>query len=66
MKIRGYNLIIPDDDPNVIDVVEKYGETHIIEAVLGTTVDMTQVPKGTGVLWGDGKIYHYRIYKKLI
>lgn len=64
LHIKGTNLHLPADDKNLVNVTERYGETHTIEAVLGTTGELEDLEDNQSVCWGDGKSYHFLLTKK--
>lgn len=43
---------------------KKWGKTHHINKVFGTDVNLTTLPKGVGVICGDGDTYHFQLIKK--
>ena len=61
IPIVGSSLFLSADDENLKQVREKYGKTHIIEAVKGTKVIMAKLAKNQSVCWGDGESYHFRL-----
>lgn len=58
-------VTLPDDDPNLIKVRAKYGQTHTIEAIKGTKINLQKLNKNQSVCWGDGETYHFRLTTKL-
>lgn len=42
----------------------KYGETHTVEKVFGTSPDLRNLKNGQEVMWGDGETYHILLTKK--
>lgn len=48
------------------EVTAKWGETHDIEKVMGTEVDLTLLNDNQSVVWGDGETFHWRLTKKPI
>lgn len=52
------------EDDNYKRVFEKYGETHLIEKRMGTSVDITKLKDNESVCWGDGVSYHFLLTKK--
>jgi len=63
LSINGSTLIIPATDKHLVSVREKYAETHKIEAVLGTKVDMRCLAENESICWGDGETYHFKLTK---
>lgn len=63
MPIIGTNFFLSPDDENVIKVFERYGNTHKIEAVIGTEVNMVYLEDNQDVCWGDGQSYQFRLTK---
>jgi len=42
----------------------RFGETHNITKVHGTSVVLSELPEGVSVCAGDGKTYHFQLEKK--
>jgi len=47
-------------------VNQKWGATHNIEKVMGTTVELDKLGKNQSVVWGDGETYHFLLTPKPI
>ena len=58
---NGTIIVLPQNDPNLIRVIEKWGATHQIEAVLGTRPRLDKLEPNQSVCWGDGEHYHFRL-----
>lgn len=56
-------ITLLETDPNLIKVKEKFGKTHKIEAVLGTSPKLKFLQPNQSVCWGDGENYHFRLTK---
>lgn len=61
---KGTVINLLEDDENLIRTKNLFGETHTIEAVLGTKVNLPDLLPGQSVVYGDGKHYHFRLTKK--
>ena len=48
----------------VIDVIKKYGETHIIQIVQGTNVCLPELKDNESVCYGDGITFHFLLIEK--
>lgn len=59
--VVGSSLFLSADDKNLKKVRDLYGNTHKIEAVKGTKIDMTKLADNQSVCWGDGENYHFRL-----
>ncbi len=64
IPIQGSKLFIEFDDVNFKKINQLYGETHTIEAVIGTTPMLSKLQSNQSVVYGDGKTYHFRLTKK--
>lgn len=63
LPILGSNLFLAPDDPNVKKALDRYGQTHSIEAVKGTSPLLSKLKENQSVIWGDGETYHFRLTK---
>jgi len=59
-----HTLKLADDDADLIDVIKRYGDKYHIEAVKGTTPDLSMMPPNQKVVYGDGINYHFKLTKK--
>ena len=57
-------LTLADDNEDLIDVSKRYAHQYTIEAVKGTTPDLTKLASNQRVVYGDGDEYHFRLTKK--
>ena len=64
MEIKGSRLFIKQSDKNLKRVREKFGENHIIEAVIGTSPNLSLLKNNQSTCWGDGENYHFKLTKK--
>lgn len=64
IPIIGSYLCLPISDSNYQKVLEKYGKTHAIEAVIGTSPKLSSLKNGQSVCYGDGELYHFRLTEK--
>jgi hypothetical protein len=64
IPIIGSKFFLKEDDPNLINVRNKWASTHDIEVVWGTKVILANLHKNEAVAYGDGKTYHFRLIKK--
>lgn len=65
LPIIGTNFYLSEDDENLVKIKNRYGDTHNIEAVKGTKVNIKNSKPNTSVCWGDGETYHFRLTKKV-
>lgn len=65
MKIQWTNKYVSETDPNLIQVRQKYGDTHVITAMPAShEIDLTTLDKNESVCWGDGETYYFKLYKR--
>lgn len=63
VKIIGSDLFLSENDENLKRTKEKFGATHTIEAIKGTSPKLTTLLANQSVVWGDGETYHFRLTK---
>lgn len=64
IAITGSNLLLPLDDEDLKKVTDRYGDSHHIEPVWGTSVDLTVLKLNETVCIGDGQTYHFKLTDK--
>lgn len=52
------------DEMILMSMQKRWGKTHEINKVYGTHVDLSTLPKGVSVCYGDGKTYHFQLKEK--
>lgn len=64
IPIANSGLFIHVYDKHYIRIKLKYSETHTIEPVFGTEVQLKSLKDNESVVAGDGKTYHFRLTLK--
>lgn len=64
IPVRGTPFFIPATHKDVIQVRERWGSTHTIEAIKGTKCELWRLKKGESTVWGDGETFHFILTKK--
>lgn len=63
IPIVGTTLFLSVKDETYLKVKAKYGETHKIEAISGTKMNLKNLQFHESVCYGDGKLYHFKLTK---